>query len=100
MSASIIQLLSQLNIWMSGCVLGENTALVKQIHPHLSHSPSVWHMSAASAALYLAGLSDGIPVNTSSGLGSGMGMMYSLYEVMPSCESASCLNSPGLGLWL
>lgn len=47
MSASIIQLLSQLNIWMSGCVLGENTALVKQIHPHFSHSPGVWQVCSS-----------------------------------------------------
>lgn len=33
-----MQLLSQLNIWMSGCVVEKRTALVKQIHPHL-YSP-------------------------------------------------------------
>lgn len=79
----------------------KKAALVKQIHPHLSCNPSIWHTSAASfpAVPYLAGLSDGTSVKTSSGLGSGMGMMYSLYEVMASCVSASS-NSPMLELWL
>lgn len=88
-----------LDEWVCG---RKKTALVKKIHPHLSCNPSIWHTSAASfsAALYLAGLSDSTSLKTSSGLGSGMGMMYSLYEVVPSCMSASCPNSPGLRLWL
>lgn len=51
---------------------------------------------------YLAGLSDGmsVSVKTSSGLGSGMGMMYSLYEGMSSSLPSSCLRSLGTGLRL
>lgn len=53
-----------------------------------------------AAVLYLSGLSDGMLPKASSGLGSGMGMMYSLYGVTTSCPSASCLRSPGLWLQL
>lgn len=74
----------------------------KQTHFHRPCSPMfLTHICRVFAAIrYLSGLSDGMLPKASSGLGSGMGMMYSLYEVTTSCPSASCLRSPGLWLWL
>lgn len=42
------------------------------------------HLSGESASLYLSGLSEGTSAKASSGLGSGIGMMYSLKEVTTS----------------
>lgn len=86
-----VQWLSQLLIWMSGCVVrGKKSHLCLTFHP----------LGVFSAVTYLVGLSDGMSVKTSSGLGSGMGMMYSLYEVMTSCVSSWGRKFPELRVWL
>ena len=96
MSVHIMQLLSQLNIWMSGCVMEKkNCSYSANTYSSFLQPLHLAHIYVALAP-YLTGLSEGTSVKTSSGLGSGMGMMYSLYEVKTSCVPASCLRSPGL----
>lgn len=49
----IIQLLSELNIWVSGCVV-----LLLSKYPHLSWKHSIWHTSAALLIQQLCTLQD------------------------------------------